>query len=211
MATRDPEATKARLLDAALHEFSSKGISGARVDAIAARAKTNKRMLYYYFGSKDDLYREVLRRSLTGRIDALLGADVTGDGRIAERFARVEPHHDYVRMLMWEALENPSADAVEEEPERRAFYQLWVERIRAAQRAGEIADDLDPAEVVLAEIALTVFPLAFPQVTRMVTGSAEHDPEFASTHATFLHALGARLNAQPSPTAITSTKSVGGS
>ena len=67
MSTRDPEATKERILAAALHEFSAKGISGARVDAIASRAKVNKRMLYYYFGSKDELFREILRRRLAER------------------------------------------------------------------------------------------------------------------------------------------------
>ena len=57
MANRDPEATKARILAAAVREFSAKGISGARVDAIAARARVNKRMLYYYFESKEGLFR----------------------------------------------------------------------------------------------------------------------------------------------------------
>src|SRR4029453_1618940 len=61
---RDPEGTRRRILAAALREFSAKGIDGARVDAIAARAGTNKRMLYYYFGSKDDLFRAVLRQRL---------------------------------------------------------------------------------------------------------------------------------------------------
>ena len=67
MASRDPEATKARILAAARREFSAKGISGARVDAIAARAKVNKRMLYYYFESKEGLFREILRRRLHER------------------------------------------------------------------------------------------------------------------------------------------------
>ena len=71
MAGRDPEATKARILAAALREFSAKGISGARVDTIAARAKVNKRMLYYYFESKEGLFREILRRRLHERSQAL--------------------------------------------------------------------------------------------------------------------------------------------
>ncbi len=54
---RDPEATQARILAAASQEFSKYGLGGARVDRIATRAKSNKRMLYHYFGNKDDLFR----------------------------------------------------------------------------------------------------------------------------------------------------------
>ena len=60
-ATRDPDRTRSRILAAALAEFSSKGFAGARVDAIARRAKGNKRMLYHYFGDKEGLFRAVLR------------------------------------------------------------------------------------------------------------------------------------------------------
>ena len=57
---RNPEQTSARILAAATHEFAAKGLGGARVDNIAARAKVQKRMLYHYFGNKDDLFRTVL-------------------------------------------------------------------------------------------------------------------------------------------------------
>src|SRR3974390_613035 len=60
---RDAERTKRALLDAAEIEFADKGLAGARVDVIAAEASANKRMLYYYFGSKDDLYVAVLERA----------------------------------------------------------------------------------------------------------------------------------------------------
>jgi AcrR family transcriptional regulator len=58
--TRDPAATRQRILDAAKTEFARLGLSGARVDAIAARAKANKRMIYHYFGGKRDLFLAVL-------------------------------------------------------------------------------------------------------------------------------------------------------
>jgi AcrR family transcriptional regulator len=56
----DPEQTKRNILDVATQEFSAMGLSGARVDAIAERTNTTKRMLYYYFGSKEGLYEAVL-------------------------------------------------------------------------------------------------------------------------------------------------------
>ncbi len=61
--TRDAERTQTAILDAATQEFASHGLGGARVDRIALRAKTNKRMLYYYFGGKEALFLAVLERA----------------------------------------------------------------------------------------------------------------------------------------------------
>jgi AcrR family transcriptional regulator len=57
---RDPEGTRRRILEAATEQFTRFGLAGARVDAIAAAAGTNERMLYYYFASKEGLYVAVL-------------------------------------------------------------------------------------------------------------------------------------------------------
>jgi AcrR family transcriptional regulator len=59
---RDAALTRERILDAATAEFADKGFSGARTDGIAAAAGANIRMLYHYFGSKEDLYLAVLER-----------------------------------------------------------------------------------------------------------------------------------------------------
>jgi AcrR family transcriptional regulator len=61
-ARRAPERTREQILQAAIGEFSRAGLDGARVDTIARRAGANKRMLYHYFGSKDDLFLAVLER-----------------------------------------------------------------------------------------------------------------------------------------------------
>lgn len=58
--TRDPERTRAAILSAATEEFTTNGLTGARVDAIAQRARVNKRMIYHYFGGKEGLYLAVL-------------------------------------------------------------------------------------------------------------------------------------------------------
>ena len=60
---RDPARTRSKILDAATVEFARYGLGGARVDRIAARAGANKRMLYYYFGSKEALFLAVLEES----------------------------------------------------------------------------------------------------------------------------------------------------
>jgi AcrR family transcriptional regulator len=75
--SRDPEATRKRILAAAKHEFAKKGLGGARVDDIAARAKSNKRMLYHYFGNKEALFTRTLD-------------DAYGDFRRAEAALQIE-------------------------------------------------------------------------------------------------------------------------
>ena len=61
--TNDPERTQADILAVALREFGEKGLAGARIDEIAAATHTSKRMIYYYFGSKEGLYLAVLEES----------------------------------------------------------------------------------------------------------------------------------------------------
>ncbi|WEX90361.1 TetR family transcriptional regulator [Sinorhizobium garamanticum] len=65
-AQRDPERTRASILAAATKEFAENGMGGARVDAIAERAGINKRMLYHYFGDKEQLYLAVLEEAYIG-------------------------------------------------------------------------------------------------------------------------------------------------
>ncbi|WP_062111872.1 TetR/AcrR family transcriptional regulator [Aureimonas sp. AU40] len=61
--TRNPERTRAAILEAARREIAEKGLAGARVDVVARRAGTNKRMIYHYFGDKDALYLAVLEET----------------------------------------------------------------------------------------------------------------------------------------------------
>lgn len=56
----DPEAARANIIAVATTEFADRGLSGARIDEIAAKTKTSKRMIYYYFKDKEGLYRAVL-------------------------------------------------------------------------------------------------------------------------------------------------------
>jgi AcrR family transcriptional regulator len=74
---RDPERTRAVILNAAIAEFTSKGLSGARIDRIAKRASVNKRMIYYYFGNKEGLYIAVLEETYTAIRTAEIGLNLT--------------------------------------------------------------------------------------------------------------------------------------
>ncbi|MDQ1430127.1 MAG: TetR/AcrR family transcriptional regulator [Actinomycetota bacterium] len=196
MANRDPEATKARILAAALREFSAKGISGARVDAIAARAKVNKRMLYYYFESKEELFREILRRRLHERSATLHTSSAADPDRLADRQGRLSGETQYSRLLMWEALETNPDRPVNEEI-RREFFRGWVNAVEEEQRAGTLPADLDAAQLVLSEICLTMGPMVLPQLTHLITGMSVRDPEFLAARQKFLRALGQRIDEPP--------------
>jgi AcrR family transcriptional regulator len=74
---RDPQRTRAAILRAATAEIAAKGLTGARVDAIAKRAGINKRMLYHYFGDKEGLYLAVLEDTYTAIRTAEFGLNLT--------------------------------------------------------------------------------------------------------------------------------------
>lgn len=60
---QDPEGVRSDILAVALEEFAENGLSGARMDEIAAKTRTSKRMIYYYYGDKEGLYRKVLEEA----------------------------------------------------------------------------------------------------------------------------------------------------
>ena len=64
--TNDPERTRADIIHVATREFAEKGLAGARIDLIAQAMRTSKRMIYYYFGSKEGLYIAVLEAAYSG-------------------------------------------------------------------------------------------------------------------------------------------------
>ncbi|AQH05018.1 TetR family transcriptional regulator (plasmid) [Burkholderia sp. KK1] len=84
---RDPEGTRRRILEAATEQFTRFGLAGARVDAIAAAAGTNERMLYYYFTSEEGLYIAVLEAMYAQFSEHEGSVDLSGlqpDGAIRE-------------------------------------------------------------------------------------------------------------------------------
>ncbi|HTV75369.1 MAG TPA: TetR family transcriptional regulator [Candidatus Baltobacteraceae bacterium] len=184
-ATRNPERTRERILSAALKEFAAKGFAGARVDEIARRAAINKRMLYHYFGDKEDLFKAVLRRKISQR--QAWAENLTGDPAesLPFWFEAACKDLDWVRMLEWEALQSTGQKVIDEK-ERRAASARGLERVRQRQARGQISSEFDPRHVVLAMRSLTMFPMAFPQLTEMIMGRSVFDPKFQRERAAFL-------------------------
>ena len=200
-SSRDPERTRQRILRAARREFVAKGFAGARVDAIARAASVNKRMLYHYFGDKEALFRAILREGIATNLDLVAAAPADPADLLPFLAARVLQRVDGIRLLQWEALGHGEGKLIAEDERRKAWVE-GSERLRDAQRAGHVHPDLDAEYLVLALMALTMFPLAFPQLVRMVTGTRADDPEFQRRQARFLRRLGACLRPQPPGTAV---------
>ena len=201
-SVRDPQRTRDRILAAALAEFSSEGFAGARVARIARRAKINKRMLYHYFGNKEHLFREIFDRKLQERAGWISQAPAELSASLAYWFQMACEDSDWIRLIQWEALASGDA-AVIREAERRASLQRTLEDLRARQRRGLVPGDLDVGHLLLTLLGVLSYPLAFPQVTRMVTGKSAADPAFRKQHTDFLRRFAdALVTRRPEPAAV---------
>ena len=182
---RNPGRTRGRILSAALREFAANGFAGARVDAIARRARINKRMLYHYFGDKEGLFRAVLRHKIAERQAWHEGRSGDPAESLSFWFAATCNDRDWVRLLEWEALQG-SQRRIIDETQRQAAVAGAVQRIRQQQARGQLSGVFDPRHVMLAMRSLTMFPAAFPQLTRLIMGRPVSDPRFQKERVEFL-------------------------
>src|SRR5918998_1699191 len=103
---RDAERTRAELLEVATAVFAEQGYSGARVDEIAERTRTTKRMIYYYFGGKEQLYLAVLENAYRGIREAEQRLQVDHSDPVHAVRALAEltfdhhiDHQDFIRLV----------------------------------------------------------------------------------------------------------------
>src|SRR6185437_9808585 len=141
---------------------------GARVDVIARRARINKRMLYHYFGDKEGLFREVLRRKIADRSAWLAGAPEDPVERLPFWFQMACRDREWVQLLEWEALQWGEKKVIDEE-RRQESVGRGVERIRQQQARGLLNPHLDPGQLLISMLALTAYPISFPQLARLAT------------------------------------------
>ncbi len=164
--TNDPERTMAGILEVALREFADKGLSGARIDEIAAATRTSKRMIYYYFGSKEGLYLAVLEHSYREmrRIESELTLDNLPPEEALRRLAEFTfdhhgSHEDYIRIVMNENIARGKFLA-----QSQIIQELNVPAISAIERLyvrgvaeGVFREGLDPVDIHASISALAFF------------------------------------------------------
>ena len=164
--TNDPARTMAGILEVATAEFANKGLSGARIDEIAAATRTSKRMIYYYFGSKEGLYVAVLEESYRRmrRIEAGLHLEDLPPEQALRRLVEFTfDHHqgnpDYIRLVMTENMERGAYLA-----QSKSIQELNVPAIEAIRNlyergvaSGLFRPGLDPVDIHASISALTFF------------------------------------------------------
>jgi AcrR family transcriptional regulator len=149
-ATRDSEATKARLLAAATDEFAAHGVAGARVDRIALASGANKQLIYAYFQSKDGLFDAVLAQHC-GALAEHVPFDADDiPGYVGRLFDYALEHPEVYRLVSWAALERPAAIAAFE----RDSYGAKLRAIASAQKAGRIDTSFAPADLLALAMAV---------------------------------------------------------
>ena len=195
---RNLDRTREKILAAALTEFAAHGFAGARVDAIARRARVNKRMLYYCFGAKQNLYREILRRKIAERSEWLESTPNDFAGVLAHIYLFGGSDIEFVRLMEWEAIDSGGRKCIAED-ERRALFEKAVGRLRMLQRAGSIPRGTDLTQLFISMLSLALFPLVMPQIIRLIHGMEPTDRRFIRQRANFLRWLGDRL-AKPAGT-----------
>lgn len=155
-AKRDPEGVRRDILRIASEEFARNGLSGARIDEIAARTKTSKRMLYYYFGDKDGLYKKCLETAyarVRGGEEELDLGGLPPDQALARLVGFTFDHHrqnpDFIRMVMIENIHDAdyikSSDAVH--AMNHAAIDKLAQIIQRGQAQGLFRSDLDAVEL----------------------------------------------------------------
>jgi len=163
---QNPEAVKRDILRVAMAEFARNGLSGARIDEIAAKTRTSKRMIYYYFGDKEGLYARALEaayakvREGEGRLD--LG-HLPPQAALARLVAFTFDHHrrnpDFIRMVMIENIHH--ADYLKTSAIIRELNVGAIERladiIARGEAEGAFRPGLDPVELHWKISALSFF------------------------------------------------------
>ncbi|GGZ62769.1 TetR/AcrR family transcriptional regulator [Streptomyces bluensis] len=153
---RDAARTRAEILDVATAEFARAGYAGARVDEIAARTRTTKRMIYYYFGGKEQLFTAVLERAYSVIRQAEQELDVehldpvAAIRRLAElTFDHHEAHPDFIRLVSIENIHEAEHIAASEELGRIGSPALEVIRriLASGRKAGLFTADVDAVDL----------------------------------------------------------------
>jgi len=147
---KNAEATKTRILEAALAEFSAYGVAGSRVDRIAEKAQCNKNLIYIYFENKDGLLNAVLDQYLTGAYQDVLFDPQDLPGYAQGVFDLVMDRPDIMRLMAWVGLEKSAAA----KDSRIQSKDVKVQQISDKQKDGTLPEELSPAFILTLVMSL---------------------------------------------------------
>jgi AcrR family transcriptional regulator len=188
-ATRaqDPEGTKQNIIEVASREFALNGLTGARIDDIAAKTRASKRMIYYYFGDKEGLYVSALENAYRQVREGEAKLDIEGlpplDGlkRLVEfTFDHHHQHEDFIRMVMIENIHH--AQYLERSNVIRDVNVTAIAHIRTLYEKG-VADGLFRPGLDPLELHWQISALCFFNVSNRATFSALFARDFGAPEA----------------------------
>ena len=187
--TNDPERTMANILEVAMAEFAEKGLAGARIDEIAAATQTSKRMIYYYFQSKEGLYLAVLEESYR-RMREIESQQHLEDlepeaalRKLVEfTFDHHASHENYIRLVISENMNRGQFLA-----QSQSIQQLNVPAISAIRQlyergvaSGAFRPGLDAIDIHASISALTFFNVSNRHTFGLIFKRDLSDPKIAA-------------------------------
>ena len=189
--TNDPEGTRRDILEIARQEFSKNGLSGARIDVIAERTLTSKHMIYYYFHSKEGLYRAVLEmayggiREREGRLD-LEGLEPREALRrlVEATFDYDENHPEFVSLVSMENLHH--AEFMENSETIREINAVIIKRLKNILERG-VRQGVFRADADALDVHMTISSLCFFRVANRYTFKALFKRDLMSPHVRAHH------------------------
>jgi AcrR family transcriptional regulator len=165
-STNDPEQTRANILEVAAREFAEKGLAGARIDEIAEKTNSSKRMIYYYFGGKDELYRAVLERaydSIRSSEDEARFETLPPDEALKALIGQTFDYHaknpDFVRLVMNENIHHGEHVAQIEglKARNRSVIASLKSILESGAKEGFFRKGIDPVELHMSISALCFY------------------------------------------------------
>jgi len=173
--TRDAEATKARILEAAKREFAKNGLGGARVDVIAEKARANKRMIYHYFESKEGLFQTVLENAYVDirTAEQKLNLDHLAPKEALERLVRFTwdyylKNPEFITLVNSENLHR--AKHLKKSEVVKVYSRKFVSMVKTildrGVEAGVFRDGVDPVQ-----LNITIAAIGYYYLTNRFTGS----------------------------------------
>lgn len=187
---QNPAGVQSNILAVAMAEFADNGLSGARIDEIAAKTRTSKRMIYYYFGDKEGLYLRVLeeayRKVREGEQKLDLGhlPPVEALTRLVEfTFDHHSRNPDFIRIVMIENIHHGAY--LEQSDLIRSLNAGAIEKLEAICRRGREAglfrDDIEPLELHWQISALSFFNVSNRATFSHIFGDWLYRPESQET------------------------------
>ncbi|MDI6025132.1 TetR/AcrR family transcriptional regulator [Corticibacterium sp. UT-5YL-CI-8] len=183
---QDPDGTRENIIQIASEEFALNGLSGARIDEIAARTRSSKRMIYYYFGDKDGLYLAALENAYRLVRDGEAKLNIDGlpprealTKLVEFTFDHHHRHEDFIRMVMIENIHH--AQYLERSSAIRQLNITAIENIATIYARGvqdeQFRDGLDPVDLHWQVSALCFFNVSnratFSRIFERDMGNAE--------------------------------------